>query len=170
MTFTTFLNARFLTFFIVLAALAGAASWFRRESPRLPENEAYIWQILVVAANLVGVWALSQEIIYYFGSLEARLGSGYSSATHLSLTVFWAVYAIGVIGAGIAMRSARVRQAGIGLLALPVAKLFVYDIFLLERGYRVAAFVTLGVLLLGMGLVYQRYSRAVRGFLFGRQA
>ena len=170
LTFTTFLNARFLTFFIVLAALAGAASWFRRESPRLPENEAYIWQILVVAANLVGVWALSQEIIYYFGSLEARLGSGYSSATHLSLTVFWAVYAIGVIGAGIGLRSARVRQAGIGLLALPVAKLFVYDIFLLERGYRVAAFVTLGVLLLGMGLVYQRYSRAVRGFLCGRQA
>ena len=170
LTFTTFLNARFLTFFIVLAALAGAAYWFRRESPRLTETEAYIWQILVVAANLVGVWALSQEIIYYFGSLEARLGGRYSSATHLSLTVFWAVYAIGVIGAGIGLRSARVRQAGIGLLALPVAKLFVYDIFLLERGYRVAAFVTLGVLLLGMGLVYQRYSRAVRGFLFGRQA
>ena len=74
-----------------------------------------------------------------------------------------------LVGAGIALRSSQIRLAGMALLALPVAKLFVFDVFLLERGYRVAAFVTLGVLLLGTGLVYQRYSLAIRGFLFGRQ-
>ena len=84
--------------------------------------------------------------------------------------MLWAVYAIGVIGAGIILRSAKVRQIGMALLAIPVAKLFVFDVFLLERGYRVAAFVTLGVLLLGTGLVYQRYSQAIRGFLFDRRA
>ncbi len=170
LTFTAFLNIHFLTFPIVLAALLGAAYWFRRESPRLHEREAYVWQGLVVAANLVGVWALSQEIVHYFGSLEARLRTDYFSATHLSLTVFWAVYAIGVITAGIVLRSARVRLAGMGLLAVPVAKLFVFDVFLLEREYRVAAFVTLGVLLLGTGLMYQRYNQAIRGFLFGQRA
>ena len=59
----------------------------------------------------------------------------------------------------ITLRSAKVRQIGMALLTIPVAKLFVFDVFLLERGYRVAAFVTLGVLLLGAGLVYQRYSQ-----------
>ncbi len=56
------------------------------------------------------------------------------------------------------------------LLVIPVVKLFVFDIFLMEQGYRVAAFVTLGVLLLATGLVYQRYNEAIRGFLFGQRA
>ena len=86
---------------------------------------------------------------------------------HLTLTVLWALYAMAVIGAGIASGHSRVRLAGIALLAVPVAKLFVFDVFLLEMAYRVVAFITLGCLLLGMGLVYQRYSLVVRGFLFG---
>ena len=94
---------------------------------------------------------MSQESLRYFGSLEVRTGTDYFSAKHLSLTVLWAVYAIGVIGSGITLRSAKVRQIGMALLTIPVAKLFVFDVFLLERGYRVAAFVTLGVLLLGNG-------------------
>ena len=56
------------------------------------------------------------------------------------------------------------------LMAAPVLKLFVHDTFLLERGYRVAAFISLGGLLLAVGMMYQRYSQAVRGFLFGRPA
>ena len=87
----------------------------------------------------------------------------------LTLTVLWAVYAIGIIAVGIAIRSGRVRLAGMALLIVPVVKLFVFDVFLLERGYRVAAFVTLGGMLLGIGLVYQRYSQAIRGFFFGRK-
>ena len=102
---------------------------------------------------------MSQEILRYFGSLEVGTGTDYFSAKHLSLTVLWAVYAIGVIGSGITLRPAKVRQIGMALLTIPVAKLFVFDVFLLERGYRVAAFVTLGVLFLGTGLVYQRYSQ-----------
>ena len=133
-TFVAFLNIHFLTFSLVLAALLEMAYWFWRESPRLPETEAYAWQGLLAAANLVGVWALSQEILRYFGSLEVGTGTDYFSAKHLSLTVLWAVYAIGVIGSGITLRSAKVRQIGMALLTIPVAKLFVFDVFLLERG------------------------------------
>ena len=168
-TFVAFLNFQFLAFVLVMAALSGMAFWFWRERSRLPGWEAYAFQGLLVAVNIVAVWALSQEIVHYFGSREVVLQRDYFSATQLSLTVLWAVYATGVIGAGIALRSSRIRLAGMALLAVPVAKLFVFDVFLLERGYRVAAFVTLGVLLLGTGLVYQRYSLAIRGFLFGRQ-
>ena len=86
------------------------------------------------------------------------------------MTLLWAVYAIGVIGVGIVRRSSTVRLAGLALLGIPVLKLFVFDIFLLERGYRVAAFISLGALLMATGLVYQRYSQAIRGFLFGKSS
>ena len=166
-TFVIFLNYHFLAVVVVVAALLALAYWFRRERSRLPEWEDYVFTGLVVALNVVVVWALSQEIIHYFDSREVALGGDYLSAKHLSLTVLWAVYAIGIIAAGIALRSSKVRLAGMMLLGIPVIKLFVFDVFLLEQGYRVAAFVTLGALLLGTGLVYQRYSIAIKGFFFG---
>jgi len=86
---------------------------------------------------------------------------------HMTLTVMWAVYATLVIGVGIVRGSRELRAGGMALLAVPVVKLFVFDVFLLNPGYRVGAFVILGVLLLAMGLAYQRYSSALKGFLFG---
>ena len=168
-SFTVVLNPLFLTFVTVLAVLAAAAYLYRRAQSQLSEWEEQVLKYLLVAVNLVALWALSHEIITYFESREALLSVDQLNAMHLSLTVLWTVYAIAIIAAGIARQAGEIRLAGIALLALPMAKLFVYDVFLLEQGYRVAAFITLGILLLGTGLAYQRYSHAVRGFLFGRQ-
>jgi uncharacterized membrane protein len=41
---------------------------------------------------------------------------------------------------------------------------FVYDVFKLATGYRIAAFVGLGVLLIVSGYLYQRYSKIIKGF------
>ena len=169
--FTPILNIRFLCFALVLGLLSVLTVWFRRRSSDLSENESKVLLLgVLIAANAVALWMVSQEVIYYFDSLGVRSGGDYTDAMHLTLTVFWALYAMGVIGVGIAAGYSQARLAGIGLLAIPVAKLFVFDVFLLEMAYRVVAFITLGCLLLGMGLVYQRYSRVVRGFLFGSRA
>ena len=66
---------------------------------------------------------------------------------------------------GIVRRDRYVRLAGLGLLAVPVIKLFAYDAFELEQVYRVVAFIGLGALLVIGGFLYQRYSRVIRGFL-----
>ena len=81
----------------------------------------------------------------------------------------WGVPMAVVCGAGIAGRSSRIRLAGMALLAAPLAKLFGYGVFLPEREYRVSAFVTLGVLMLSAGLLYQRCSQSIGGFLFGQR-
>ncbi|MCH8107991.1 MAG: DUF2339 domain-containing protein [Chloroflexi bacterium] len=170
LTFLPVLNFHFLVFFIVLAALLAAAFLYRRERERLTGQEGYVFLVLLVVANVVALWVLSAEAVRFFESQEAKRGVDYFSAMHLTLTVLWAVYAVGVIAFGIVRQSSRIRLAGMALLAIPVVKLFAFDIFLLERGYRVAAFITLGAMLLGTGLVYQRYSQAIRGFLFGQRA
>ena len=164
------INFHFLTFMLVLGALFLAAYLHWRESDRLSEREEIVFPALVGVINFVALWVLSVQTVGFFDGREAAIGRDLTSAKHLGLTVLWAVYAIGVIGAGIIRNSSRVRLVGIALLVIAVGKLFVFDVFHLERGYRVAAFVTLGAILLGIGLLYQRYSQAVRGFLFGRQA
>ena len=123
---------------------------------------------LLAVANFVALFGLTTEVIHFWEAREDVLFSDQTSAKHLSLTVLWTVYAIGSIALGIVRQSITLRLAGIALVALPIAKLFTFDIFLLEQGYRVVAFVTLGILLLATGLAYQRYSEAFRGFLFGR--
>ena len=168
--FIPVLNPHFLAFVLAIALMLGFAWWHRRAQPEPSRFETYVIPGLLVAANVVALWGLTLEAVHYFDARADRLGTDTFGAQQLSLTVLWAVYAVGVIGVGIARQSSRIRLAGIALLAVPLVKLFGFDVFLLEREYRVAAFVTLGVLMLGTGLVYQRYSQAVRGFLFGRGA
>ena len=47
-------------------------------------------------------------------------------------------------------------MAGLILIAATIAKVFVYDVSQLDRGYRIVSFVVLGVLLLAISFVYQR--------------
>lgn len=96
-----------------------------------------------------------------FGTLAAAL-----QFTGVWITI---AYSIGLIAIGVFRRSRTLRLAGIGLILLPIVKLFGFDVFLLVRGYRVAAFVSLGVMLLALGLAYQRYSEAFRGFFTAEQ-
>ncbi len=84
----------------------------------------------------------------------------------LSLSVLWAGYAGIGLFIGVVRKSKQVRQAALLLLAVPVIKLFVFDTFALDSGYRVAAFMSLGLLLVAGGYLYQRYEEAVKGFLF----
>ena len=170
LTFLPVLNFHFLIFLVVLAVLVAAAYFYRKEGDRLTKEEKYVFLGLVVVANVVTLWFLSAEAVRFFDSQEIKQRSDFFNAMQLSLTLLWSVYAIGIVAVGIAIRSGRVRLAGMALLIVPVLKLFVFDIFLMERGYRVAAFITLGGMLLAIGLVYQRYSQAIRGFLFGQKA
>ena len=167
--FIPFLNLHFLAFGLVIALMLGSAWWHRRVRPEPSRFETYVIPGLLVGANVVALWGLTLEAVHYFDARADRLGADAFGAQQLSLTVLWAVYAVGIIGVGIARQSSRIRLAGMALLAVPLIKLFGFDVFLLEREYRVAAFVTLGVLMLGTGLAYQRYSQAVRGFLFGQR-
>jgi uncharacterized membrane protein len=57
-----------------------------------------------------------------------------------------------------------VRLYALALLTIPIVKVFVYDVFALDQVYRIIAFVGLGVLLLISGFLYQRYSKAIKGF------
>ena len=66
---------------------------------------------------------------------------------------------------GIIRRSRPIRLAALGLLAIPIVKVFVYDVFTLEQVYRIIAFIGLGVLLLISAYLYHRYSKSIRGFI-----
>jgi uncharacterized membrane protein len=142
---------------IASAYLAAYFNWQRRAESTLVRNLALG---LVVLANVATWWLLTLEVVTYFDKLGSENGK------QLALTLLWTLYAIALLAVGIVRGLRPVRLAGLTLIALPVFKLFLVDVFMLEQGYRVAAFVSLGVVLLATGFIYQRYNQAIREFLF----
>ena len=169
--FRPVLNERFLAFLIGIAALYLVAYLLWRERNTLPK-----WRVpaatFIIAANFFSLWLLSFEVWNYFGSQIASLPSGSSTAAvalrnaqNLSLTALWTIYAVILLVVGIVKRSRPVRLGALILLAIPIVKVFVYDVFALERVYRIVAFVGLGLFLLISAYLYHRYSKAIRGFI-----
>ena len=171
-SFLPVLNWRFLAFAAVIAALYSAGLLERRRggeagSPYEELENRLSFPVLLGLANLATLWLLSAEIIASANSalfdLPDRVADNVAS---LGLSLLWAMYAATLIVLGVARRWRWVRVAGLGLLAAPVIKLFAFDSLQLEQEYRVIAFLVLGLMLVAGGLLYQRYSRVVRGFLF----
>ena len=160
-------NWHFLAFAASVAAMYVSAYfvWRWRDRYFYPWD-THLNPVLLVAANGLTLFALSAEIIDtvdrgFFDIAPDIAGNAIS----LSLSALWAVYAATLIVLGIVRRSRWLRLAGLGLLAVPVAKLFAYDAFSLGQVYRVTAFIGLGVLLVSGGFLYQRYGRVIRGVL-----
>jgi hypothetical protein len=165
-TFRPILNERFLAFILSIAATYLAVYILWKNKDIYPE-----WHIpastLLVFASFFSVWILSFEVWQSFSNpirtAAPATRVGLINAQNLSLTAVWAIYAVAGLVIGIWKHWRSVRIGSLAFLAVPIVKVFVYDVFKLETSYRIGAFVGLGVLLLVSAYLYQRYSKIIRG-------
>jgi uncharacterized membrane protein len=80
-----------------------------------------------------------------------------SLAQDLSYTLAWAVFAIGLLVAGVMLSSRGTRAASIGLLAVTVVKAFLHDLASLGGLYLVGSFIGLAVALALVAVAIQRF-------------
>lgn len=73
-------------------------------------------------------------------------------------SVVWIGYALALLGLSILLGNRLVRQASMAVLMAAVAKVFLYDMSDLTGLYRVASFLGLGVALIGIARIYQRFA------------
>ena len=182
--FTPVLNARFLTFAVVIASAYAIAYFYAKGRALLRDDEKIAVPVLALAANFATLWILSAELISLFDSraLAAQTPRGpqepflpaserdyakadaLRNAKNFSLSAMWAVYAIAMITVGIFRRSRVIRLAALLLLWATIFKVFLFDSLGLEEGYRVAAFITLGIILLATAFLYNRFKEHIREF------
>ena len=166
-TFQPVLNERFLAFAVSIAAMYVSGYLLVRAGKDFGRGKVAT-TALMVAANFFSLWILSFEVWNSYESAlqtsELPAREGLRNAQNLSLTAVWAIYAVIGLVIGIVKRWRRMRIGALILLAVPIVKVFVYDVFKLATGYRIAAFVGLGVLLIVSGYLYQRYSKVIKGF------
>jgi hypothetical protein len=152
-------NWSFGGFFVCICAVYFAAYLVVSHSSKLLDAEKVVLPILIVSANALSLFALSSEVLTY-------VSSGYGKS--MGLTLLWATYGLLLVVVGIMGKWPWVRLGGLALVAVSILKLFIVDTFTLHSGYRVAAYITLGVLLLAGGFVYHRYADVIKGFIMDR--
>jgi uncharacterized membrane protein len=79
--------------------------------------------------------------------------------TQVGLSVLWTVYAGLALARGFLRANAALRYAALGLFGLTVIKVFAVDLAAVRTVYRILSFLVLGVVLLLVGLLYQKARR-----------
>ena len=98
------------------------------------------------------VWILSSELIHWMDMAHS------TQSYKLGLSILWGVYSLLVIALGIWKKKKYLRVAAIVLFALTLFKLFAYDIAHLNTISKTIVFVSLGILLLIISFLYNKYS------------
>jgi uncharacterized membrane protein len=82
-----------------------------------------------------------------------------SDAELYTYSAAWLVYAGALLALGFIRRQALLRYAGLAMLLIVSLKVFLVDMGDLTGLYRVASFLGLGLVLIGIGYIYQRFLR-----------
>ena len=89
--------------------------------------------------------------------LGGPLGGPLGDAELYVYSAVWLGLALVLLGIGILREVASLRYASLALLMVTVAKVFLVDMSELTGLYRVASFMGLGLILVGIGYLYQRF-------------
>ncbi len=115
--------------------------------------EPVIWLLAAIGV----VYLLSVGVVDDF---QRRLGGATTleelqKQAQVALSILWAVLGGAAVVVGLWRSAALARGAGLALLGIVTAKVFVYDLSSLDAAYRVLSFIGLGVLLLISAYLYQ---------------
>jgi len=143
--YSTLLNTRFLTFVVSTAALWLSAKFL---APATDAAVAYI------AGHAIFLFGLSLEIGGWVSRNIAL--ENQSSVQIVAISVMMTIYAVILVVIGVRVQAAIHRILGLALVVFVVAKLYLVDVWVLGRLFRITAFLALGALLLALSYLYSR--------------
>jgi Predicted membrane protein (DUF2339) len=114
----------------------------------------YLTPVLIDSIlNISALWLVSSELIYW-----SEWFGWYEQSYRLSLSLLWGTYALGSIFYGIKNAGKKhLRLGGIALFAITLLKLFLFDLANLGTISKTILLVGLGLLLLLVSYLYNRY-------------
>ncbi|CAN5535888.1 DUF2339 domain-containing protein [soil metagenome] len=114
-------------------------------------NQKFIDILLSVSL----LWILSSELLNWMDI------AGSSSSYKLGLSIFWGIYSLTLISLGIGKNKKHLRVGAFVLFGVTLVKLFLYDIASLNTIAKTIVFVSLGILLLIISFLYNKYKHLI---------
>ncbi|MFN3548918.1 MAG: DUF2339 domain-containing protein [Mesorhizobium sp.] len=137
--------------YLLPAAAAAGLAWFARG--RRPHW--YSAMLALTAAALAFAW-VSLTVRRLFQGENLAFWRGMSQLETYAYSAVWLAVGVGMLVLGVRFASQALRVASGLLVALAVAKVFLFDMAELEGVLRAFSFIGLGAVLIGIGLFYQR--------------
>lgn len=113
--------------------------------------------VCFAAALMTALIASSAEIARVAAKLFPAAAVGQAAA----VTIWWGLFAVALLVLGFARRVPIVRHAGLGLMIIAAAKAVVVDLATVDAAWRVASFIALGALMLGIAAGYAKVSKTL---------
>ncbi len=128
------------------------------ERPFFPEKHALLANLAASAAiAVVFVWVNLTIVDWFATGPELTIPTERMPARDLSISIAWAVFALGLLALGLWRKSTALRVTSLGLILVTCGKAFLYDLAHLSDLYRVASLVGLALSLIVISFVYQRF-------------
>jgi len=164
---TPIVNWLLYTYLVPAAAMFGAARLLSddevdRAKPFEHELYARGHAVGAIAASLGGVltvfvWINLAIADWFAEGPELTLRFGRAPARDLTVSIAWAIYALMLLGFGMARKRIGLRWVSLGFLLVTIGKVFLYDLGELRDLYRVLSLVGLALSLLLVSVLYQRF-------------
>jgi uncharacterized membrane protein len=146
------------TYLICAAAMLAGSRLLTRTRDVLRDGTPRLSTLLSAGGVILLFLLLNIEIAdFYATGPTITFNFTATLAQDLSYTLGWAVFAVALLAAGIAMKNRPARVAAIALLAITVFKAFLHDLARLGGLYRVGSFVGLAICLALVALALQRF-------------
>ena len=168
--FTFLFNKRGLAFLAGIASIFGMAYLYNRNREKLEDIELRLTSALFIGANLLVLFFLTTEIsssfeAAYYRASDYQLKRDIRSRMQLSFSALWGFYSIVLVTVGILRRFQPLRLLALLLFPATILKVFFVDLGEMEKIYRIIASIGLGVILLGVSMMYQNYRKQINEFV-----
>ncbi|MGE0006606.1 MAG: DUF2339 domain-containing protein [Parvibaculaceae bacterium] len=123
--------------------------------PPIPRTPSAPVVLFALALLLVLTWITLETKRFFQGPILDLWAA--SDAEYYAYSVVWLVSSLVLLAVGLWRKAPWLRHGALAILILTVCKVFLSDMAALGGLYRVASFLGLGLFLVGIGYVYQRY-------------
>ena len=145
----TVFNYILLGYGIPAVLMAVLARTIRDTRPRL----AYIVSAVTAIVLALAYLTLEVRTIFHGPVLTAKF---VSDAEDYTYSAVWLAFGVALLLAGVVLKSQPARFASAAVVTLTVAKVFLHDLAGVQGVYRALSFICLGLVLMGIGWLYQR--------------
>ncbi len=143
-------NLLFLSYLLPAIAAGALALYARGKRPKW-----YSAMLGLLASVLLFAYA-TLSVRRLFQGEHIGIWAGMGQLETYAYSALWLAMGVGLLVAGVWQKSQILRIASAALIAVAVAKVFIFDMSELEGMLRALSFIGLGAVLIGIGLFYQK--------------
>lgn len=145
------LNGLLLAYAVPAVMAAVARRWIGVE----PDRRVAV--LAEVTASILAFVYVSFEVRHLFDPQFERSGFAAEGLELYTYSVVWLLFGVALLALGFLRQAAALRHAGMVLVCIVVAKVFLIDMAGLQGLLRVFSFLGLGAALIGLGYAYRRF-------------